>query len=105
MIKKEFDLTTLTDEELADFHTAWVEEAKRRDNQRKRNAALLLYEAMGQFIDTMAHYNFEKYISMEFIDETEEEREFSFNVFDIEILTNIRETLRLKVGQYCGEGE
>lgn len=105
MIEKEFDLTTLTDEELADFHTAWVNEAKRRDKQRKRNATLLLYEAVGQFIDTMAHYDFERLISMEFTNEEDEDFEFDINVFDENILANIRETLRLKVGQYSGEDE
>jgi hypothetical protein len=103
MIEKEFDLTTLTDEELADFHASWEKEARRRSNLRRRNAALLLYEAMGQFIDTMAHYDFEKWISMEFVNEEDENFEFDVNVFDEEILTNIRETLRLKVGQYCGD--
>ena len=105
MIDKEFDLTTLTDEELANFHTAWVNEAKRRDRQRRRNAALLLYEAIGQFIDTMALYDFEKWISMEFVNEEDENFEFDINVFNEEILANIRETLRLKVGQYGGEDE
>ena len=105
MIEKEFDLTTLTDEELADFHTAWTKEAKRRDRQRRRNAALLLYEAIGQFIDTMAHYDFEKWISMEFINEEDENFEFDVNVFNEEILDNIRETLRLKMGHYAEEDE
>ena len=105
MVEKEFDLTTLTDEELADFHTAWVNEAKRRDRQRRRNAALLLYEAVSQFIDTMAHYDFEKWVSMEFVNEEDEDFEFDVNVFSDEVLTNIRETLRLKVGQYGGEDE
>jgi hypothetical protein len=105
MIEKEFDLTTLTDEELANFHTAWVEEAKRRDRQRRRNAVLLLYEAIGQFIDTMAHYDFEKWISKEFVNENDEDCEFDINVFDEEILTNIHETLRLEVGQYGREDE
>jgi len=105
MIEKEFDLTTLTDEELADFHTAWVNEAKRRDKQRRRNAALLLYEAVGQFIDTMAHYDFVKLVSMEFVNEEGEDCEFDINVFGEEVLTNIRETLRLEIGQYSGEDE
>lgn len=103
MNEKEFDLTTLTDEELADFHTAWAKEAKRRDRQRRRNAALLLYEAVGQFIDTMAHYDFEKWVPMEFVNEEDENFEFDVNVFDEEVLANIRETLRLKVGQYSGD--
>lgn len=105
MIEKEFDLTTLTDEELADFHDAWVNEAKRRDRQRRRNATLLLYEAVCQFIDTMAHYDFEKWVPMEFVNEEDEDFEFDVNVFGDEVLTNIRETLRLKVGQYGGEDE
>ena len=105
MIKKEFDLTTLTDEELANFQTAWVNEAKRRDRQRRRNAALLLYEAIGQFIDTMACHDFEEWITMPFVNEENEDCEFDINVFDEEILTNIRETLRLKVGRYGGEDE
>lgn len=105
MIEKGFDLTTLTDEELADFHTAWVDEAKRRDKQRRRNAALLLYEAIGQFIDTMAHYDFEKWVPMEYVNEEDEDFEFDVNVFSEEILANIRETLRLRVGQYDGGDE
>ena len=105
MIEKEFDLTTLTDEELVDFHKAWEKEAKRRDKQRRRNAELLLYEAVGQFIDTMAHYDFEKWVSMEFVNEGDEDCVFDINVFDEEILANIRETLRLKMGQYGGEDE
>lgn len=105
MIEKEFDLTTLTDEELADFHKAWANEARRRDKQRRRNAALLLYEAIGQFIDTMAIYDFEKWISMEFVNEENEDFEFDVNVFNEEILANIRETLRLRIGQYGGEDE
>ena len=105
MTEKKIDLTTLTDEELANLHTAWVNEAKRRDRQRRRNAALLLYEAIGQFIDTMAHYDFEKWIPMEFTNEEDEDFEFDVNVFNEDILTNIRETLRLRVGQYGGEDE
>ena len=105
MIEKRFDLATLTDEELADFHTAWANEAKRRDRQRRRNAALLLYEAVGQFIDTMAHYDFEKWVPMKFVNEEDEDFEFDVNVFSEEILISIRETLRLKVGQYSGGDE
>jgi hypothetical protein len=105
MIEKEFDLTTLTDEELADFHTAWEKEAKRRDKLRRRNAALLFYEAICQFINTAAYYDFEKWVSMEFINEDNEDFEFDVNVFGDEVLTNIRDTLRLKVGQYGGVDE
>ena len=105
MIEKQFDLTTLTDEELADFHTAWINEEKRRDRQRKRNAALLLYEAIGQFIDTMAYYDFEKQVPMEYVSEEGEDCEFYVDVFSEEVLDNIRNTLRLKVGQYSGEDE
>ena len=105
MMKKQFDLTTLTDEELADFHRAWEREAKRRNKQRRRNAALLLYEALGQFIDTMAHYDFDKRISMEYVDAEGDDFEFYVNVFSEEILDSIRETLRLKIGQYGGEDE
>lgn len=103
MIEKEFDLTALTDEELADFHTAWAKEAKRRDRQRRRNAALLLYEAISQFINTAAYYDFEEWVSMEFVNEDDEVCEFDVNVFGDEVLTNIRDTLRLKVGQYGGD--
>ena len=105
MTEKKIDLTTLTDEELANLHTAWANEAKRRDRQRRRNAALLLYEAIGQFIDTMALYDFERLISMEFTNEENENFEFDINVFDEDILANIREALRLKIGQYGGEDE
>ena len=105
MIEKEFNLTTLDDRELADFYKAWEKEAKRRDRLRRRNAALLLYEAISQFIDTMAHYDFEKWVSMEFVNEDDEDFEFDVNVFGEEVLTNIRETLRIKVGQYGGEDE
>ena len=66
---------------------------------------LLLYEAIGQFIDTMAHYDFERLISMEFTNEEDEDFEFDINVFDEDILANIREALRLKIGQYGGEDE
>ena len=105
MIEKEFDLTALTDEELADFHTAWTNEAKRRDRQRRRNAALLFYEAISQFINTAAYYDFEKWVPMEFVNEDDEVFEFDVNVFGDEVLTNIRDTLRLKVGQYGGGDE
>lgn len=105
MIEKEFNLTTLDDTELADFHTALMKEMQRRNRQRRRNAALLLYEAIGQFIDTMAHYDFEKWVTMEFVNENDEDCEFDVNVFGEEVLANIRETLRLKVGQYGGEDE
>ena len=60
---------------------------------------------VGQFIDTMAHYDFEKWIPMEFVNEEDEDFEFDVNVFNEEILANIRETLRLKIGQYGGEDE
>ena len=105
MIEKEFDLTTLTDEELADFYKAWEKEAKRRDKLRRRNAALLLYEAVGQFIDTMAHYDFEKCVPMKFVNEEDEDFEFDVNVFDEEVLINIRKTLQLGIGQYGSGGE
>jgi hypothetical protein len=105
MIEKEFDLTTLTDEELSNFYKMWEKEAKRRNKQRRREAALLLYEAIGQFIDTMAHYDFERWISMEFVNEEGENCEFDVNVFCEEILDNIRGTLRLQIGQYGGEDE
>lgn len=105
MIEKEFDLTTLTDEELADFHTAWEKEAKRRDKLRRRNAALFLYEAVSQFINTAAYYDFEKWVPMEFVNEDDEDFEFDVNVFGDEVLTNIRDTLRLQVGQYGGEDD
>lgn len=105
MIEKKIDLTALTDEELDNFHTAWMDEASRRNMQRRRNAALLLYEAVNQFIDTMAHHDFKKWVSMEYINEEYDNFEFEVNVFSTEILTNIRDTLRSEIGQYGREDE
>ena len=103
MIEKEFDLTTLTDEELADFHKAWVDEAKRRVAIRKRQAFISLREALGNFLDEGVQYDFDNYIELEVVNDHGDDDIVAINVFNEEILINIKRVLDKEVGNYTGE--
>ena len=103
MIEKEFDLTTLTDEELNDFHTVWVNEAKRRVAIRRRQALINFRDALGNFLNEGVHYDCEKYIELEVVNDRGDDDIIDIDVFNEEILTNIKNFLDKKVGNYTGE--
>ena len=99
----ELDLTKLTDEELCDFHKAWESEAKRRVAIRKRQALMNLREALNEFLKEGVQYDFDKYIELEVVNDHGEDDIVEINVFNEEILDNIKNHLDLKVGNYTGE--
>ena len=103
MIEKEFDLTTLTDEELSNFYKAWEKEAKRRVAIRKRQALINFREALGEFLNEGIQYEFDKYIELEVVNEHGEDDIVEINVFNEEILVNIKRILDKEVGNYTGE--
>jgi hypothetical protein len=99
----EIDLTTLTDEELADFHNVWEKEAKRRVAIRKRQALINLREALGEFLKECVQYDCEKYIELEVVNDHGEDDIVEIDVFNEGILGNIKDLLDKKVGNYTGE--
>lgn len=97
------DLTKLTDEELNDFHRAWESEAKRRSAIRKRQALIGLREALGNFLNEGVHYNCDRYIELEVVNDRGDDDVVEINVFNEEILANIKDHLDRVVGNYTGE--
>jgi hypothetical protein len=103
-MKNTIDFTTLTDEELCEFHTAFMNEAKRRVAIRKRQALIHLRDALGEFLKEGVHYECDKYIELEVANiESDEYDTLDINVFSEEILVNMKEFLDKKVGNYTGE--
>ena len=103
MIEKEFDFTTLTDEELCDFHNAWENEAKRRVAIRKRRALIELRSALGEFLKEGVQYDCEKYINLEVVNDLGDDDIVEINIFNEEILVNIKDFLDKKLGNYTDE--
>ena len=99
----EINFTTLTDEELNDFHTAWVKEATRRVAVRKRQALISFREALGNFLNEGVQYDCEKYIELEVVNDRGDDDIVEINVFNEEILGNIKRFLDKEVGNYTGE--
>lgn len=99
----ELDLTTLTDEALCEFHKAWEKEAKRRVAIRKRQAFINLREALGEFLKECVQYDCEKYIELEVVNDRGEDDIVEIDVFNEEILGNIKRFLDKEVGNYTGE--
>lgn len=99
----EIDLTALSDEKLCEFHKAWEKEAKRRVAIRKRQALMNLREALGEFLNEGVQYDCEKYIELEVINDNGEDDIVEIDVFNEEILGNIKNHLDKMVGNYTGE--
>jgi hypothetical protein len=99
----EINLTTLTDEELNNFHKAWENEAKRRCAIRRRQALINFREALIGFIAEGVHYDCERYIELEVTNNIGEDDVVEIDVFNEEILVSIKDCLDRKVGNYTGE--
>ena len=103
MMETKFDLATLTDKELCDFHKAWEKEAKRRSAIRKRQALMNFREALGEFLKEGLQYDFDKYIKLDVINDCGDEDIIEINVFDETIFINMKTFLDTEVGNYTGE--
>lgn len=99
----ELDLSTLTNEELCEYHKAWEKETKRRIAIRKRQAFMNLREALGEFLKECVQYDCEKYIELEVVNDHGEDDIVEIDVFNEEILGNIKRFLDKEVGNYTGE--
>lgn len=99
----ELDLTKFTDEELNNFHKAWEKEAKRRSSIRRRQALMNFREALGEFLKEGIQYEFDEYIELEVVNDRGIDDVVEINVFNEEILVNIKNFLDKKVGNYTGE--
>ena len=99
----ELDLSTLTDEELCEYHRAWEKEAKRRSAIRKRQALINLRDALRDFLKEGVQYECDRYIELEVVNDHGEDDIVEINVFNEEILDNIKDHLDRVVGNYTGE--